>query len=63
MFNIGGQGQYIVGAIIAVWVGSSFAGMPGSLHIVLAIVGRDARRRGLGGHRRLPEGDRRAPTR
>jgi simple sugar transport system permease protein len=37
LFNIGGQGQYIVGSIAAVWVGSSFAGMPGLLHIVLAI--------------------------
>ncbi|MGH2845068.1 MAG: ABC transporter permease, partial [Thermoleophilaceae bacterium] len=38
LFNIGGQGQFIVGAIAAVWVGSSFAGMPGLLHIVLAIL-------------------------
>jgi general nucleoside transport system permease protein len=38
LFNIGGQGQYIVGTIAAVWVGSSFAGMPGFLHVVLAIV-------------------------
>ena len=38
LFNIGGQGQYTVGGIAAVWVGSSFAGMPGFLHIVLAIV-------------------------
>jgi simple sugar transport system permease protein len=38
LFNIGGQGQYIIGSIVAVWVGSSFAGMPGLLHIVLAIV-------------------------
>jgi ABC-type uncharacterized transport system permease subunit len=38
LFNIGGQGQYIVGSIAAVWVGSSFTGMPGFLHIVLAIV-------------------------
>jgi general nucleoside transport system permease protein len=38
LFNIGGQGQYIVGSIAAVWVGSSFDGMPGFLHIVLAIV-------------------------
>jgi general nucleoside transport system permease protein len=36
LFNIGGQGQYIMGAIAAVWVGSEFAGMPGFLHIVLA---------------------------
>jgi general nucleoside transport system permease protein len=38
LFNIGGNGQYIVGAIAAVWVGSSFSGMPGLLHIVLAVV-------------------------
>jgi simple sugar transport system permease protein len=38
LFNIGGQGQYIVGTIAAVWVGSSFEGMPGFLHIVLALV-------------------------
>jgi general nucleoside transport system permease protein len=38
LFNIGGNGQYIVGAIAAVWVGSSFADMPSFLHIVLAIV-------------------------
>jgi simple sugar transport system permease protein len=38
LFNIGGNGQYIVGSIAAVWVGSSFAGMPSFLHILLAIV-------------------------
>jgi general nucleoside transport system permease protein len=38
LFNIGGQGQYIVGSIMAVWVGSSFDGMPGVLHILLAIL-------------------------
>ncbi len=38
MFNIGGQGQYIVGSIFAVWVGSSFGGMNSFLHIVLAVV-------------------------
>jgi general nucleoside transport system permease protein len=38
LFNIGGQGQYTVGGIIAVWVGSSFAGMPPVLHIAFAIV-------------------------
>ncbi len=37
MFNIGGQGQYIVGAMVSVWVGSSWAGMNHGLHIVLAI--------------------------
>jgi general nucleoside transport system permease protein len=38
LFNIGGQGQYIMGTIAAVWVGSSFAGMPSLLHILLAVV-------------------------
>jgi len=37
LFNIGGQGQYLVGSIFAVWVGSSFLGMNGPLHVLLAI--------------------------
>jgi simple sugar transport system permease protein len=37
MFNIGGQGQYIVGAMVSVWVGSSWAGLPGLPHTLLAI--------------------------
>jgi simple sugar transport system permease protein len=37
MFNIGGQGQYLVGSIFAVWIGSSFDGMNSTLHIVLAV--------------------------
>ena len=38
LFNIGGQGQYSVGAIVAVWVGSSLHGLTPVLHIVLAMV-------------------------
>ncbi|HEX6622013.1 MAG TPA: ABC transporter permease [Solirubrobacteraceae bacterium] len=38
LFNIGGQGQYLVGVYFSVWVGSSFDGMPRLLHIVVAIV-------------------------
>jgi simple sugar transport system permease protein len=38
LFNIGGQGQYTVGAIVAVWVGSEFSGMPAVLHITFSIV-------------------------
>jgi ABC-type uncharacterized transport system permease subunit len=38
LFNIGGQGQYLVGSIAAVWVGSSFGGVPHLLHVVLAIL-------------------------
>ena len=37
LFNIGGQGQYIVGAFVSVWVGSSWANMSSGLHIFLAI--------------------------
>jgi general nucleoside transport system permease protein len=38
LFNIGGQGQYLAGGIASVWVGTSFAGMPGVPHAALAIV-------------------------
>jgi ABC-type uncharacterized transport system permease subunit len=37
LFNIGGQGQYISGAIVSVWVGSSWAHMSQGLHVFLAI--------------------------
>lgn len=38
LFNIGGQGQYLAGAILAVWVGSSFDGMNPYLHVILVLV-------------------------
>jgi simple sugar transport system permease protein len=38
LFNIGGQGQYTVGAIVAVWIASSFSGMPAVFHIIFAMV-------------------------
>jgi general nucleoside transport system permease protein len=38
LFNIGGQGQYLVGAITGVWIGSTLQGLPSIVHIVLAIV-------------------------
>jgi general nucleoside transport system permease protein len=38
LFNIGGQGQYLVGTFAAVWVGSSFTSMPSALHIVLTML-------------------------
>jgi len=37
LFNIGGQGQYIVGTVLAVWVASSFTGMAAVPHILLSI--------------------------
>jgi ABC-type uncharacterized transport system permease subunit len=38
LFNIGGQGQYLVGTYAGVYVGSSLAGSPKAVHILLAIV-------------------------
>jgi ABC-type uncharacterized transport system permease subunit len=37
LFNIGGQGQYIVGMLAAAEVGISFPGMPKLPHVVLAV--------------------------
>ncbi len=39
LFNIGGQGQYLVGSFAAIWIGTAFKGMPGFIHIVLALAG------------------------
>jgi general nucleoside transport system permease protein len=38
MFNIGGQGQYLVGSIMAVWIGSSLPDMQPFLHVLFAIL-------------------------
>src|SRR4051812_23185224 len=38
LFNIGGQGQYIMGAIAAVFVGTRLGGTPGVVHILLAVL-------------------------
>ncbi len=38
LFNIGGLGQYLAGAILAVWVGSSFEGMSPIPHVLLVLV-------------------------
>jgi len=39
LFNIGGQGQFWVGLIAAVWIGTHFEGMPRPLHVLIALVG------------------------
>ncbi len=39
VINIGGEGQMIVGAILATWVGLTFTGLPGWLVVVLAMLG------------------------
>jgi general nucleoside transport system permease protein len=38
MFNIGGQGQYLVGAYFAVWLGGSFTHLNPWLHVPLVVV-------------------------
>jgi general nucleoside transport system permease protein len=38
MFNIGGQGQYLMGLIVANWVGISIPGTPGPVHILLCVL-------------------------
>jgi ABC-type uncharacterized transport system permease subunit len=38
LFNIGGQGQYLVGTYAGVYVGSSLAGSPKILHILFAVL-------------------------
>jgi simple sugar transport system permease protein len=38
LFNIGGQGQYLVGMYFAVWVASSFTSMAAVPHILLSIL-------------------------
>jgi simple sugar transport system permease protein len=37
LFNIGGQGQYVMGLIASVFVATRLDGLPGVLHILLAI--------------------------
>ena len=37
LFNIGGQGQYLVGAIVAVGIGAELTGIPRGLHVLLAL--------------------------
>jgi ABC-type uncharacterized transport system permease subunit len=37
MFNIGGQGQYVVGTLVAVWLGSSLATLPAWTHVLLCL--------------------------
>jgi general nucleoside transport system permease protein len=39
MFNIGGQGQYFVGLIVANWIGVSFVGMAPLPHVLFALIG------------------------
>ncbi len=39
LFNIGGQGQLLVGGIVAAYIGFSFEGLPFVIHMPLALLG------------------------
>ena len=38
LFNIGAEGQFIMGSIAAVWAGWAFAGMPAILHVTFTLL-------------------------
>ncbi len=38
LFNIGGEGQLFLGAVASAWVGVAFAGLPGVIHMTLAVL-------------------------
>ncbi|MGI1690191.1 ABC transporter permease [Thermoanaerobacter uzonensis] len=38
LFNIGAEGQYWIGAIVGVWIGYSFSGLPWYIHIPFALI-------------------------
>ncbi len=38
LFNIGGQGQYLVGSYFAIWIGTSFVHMTPFFHVLLTLV-------------------------
>jgi ABC-type uncharacterized transport system permease subunit len=42
LFNIGGQGQYWVGLIAAVWIGTHMAGVTRPLHVLIGLVAATA---------------------
>jgi len=38
LFNIGGQGQYLIGVITGLWIGTNFSGMGHLPHVLLTVV-------------------------
>lgn len=38
LFNIGVEGQFIIGSVAAVWAGSAITGLPAALHITLTLL-------------------------
>jgi len=39
LFNIGGEGQILIGGMFAVFIGFSFTGLPFPIHLIIAILG------------------------
>ena len=56
VINIGGEGQMIVGAILATWVGLTFTDWPGCCHRHPVPAGRICGGRDLGWHSRVSQG-------
>ena len=48
VINIGGEGQMIIGAVLATWIGLTFTGLPGWLVITLAMLAGFFGRCGVG---------------
>ena len=63
LFNIGGQGQFLLAATAAAGVGAALATAPAPIAITAALAGRDGGRGRLGLDPRRPQGRGRAPTR
>ncbi len=61
LFNIGAQGQAMMGALAAAFVGFTVKGLPIFVHLPLVIIVGMARGRRLGRHRRHPQGPHRRP--
>ncbi|MDF2521992.1 MAG: hypothetical protein K0R84_2620 [Clostridia bacterium] len=38
LFNIGAEGQFIIGSVAAVWIGWTFKGLPSIIHILLVLL-------------------------
>ena len=55
VINIGGEGQMIIGAILATWVGLTFTSLPGWLVIILAMIAGFIGGSGLGWNSRFSQ--------
>ena len=61
LFNIGGEGQMLIGGMFGVFVGFSLTGLPLVVHLPLAVIAGFLGGGYLGLHPRIPEGPNRCP--